>query len=240
MLFLDSIFLSILLKYFNAPHPQRLVYEELYFKPFSGVILVTIFLFLIVSVLYLVIIFGISSLSTKESIHFTNQIQLNFIYFAGVFIMYDIEQIQKNFLFYISICSVFHLLHFLAKQKLEKFATQNVKKSEWHRLMGYLLINIVSLCLTIIVVDDVLMENSIVFKSELFYVLIKDLQVICKLTLFFLKPDLLNKTLKLQLIQSFEIFSDFFTMSLIYENIKHQKFIFQKILMIRFCMESLF
>lgn len=237
MVFLNAIFIYIIQNYFKSDQQIRLIYEELYFKPFSGLILVTMFVFIIMSIYYSVITIGIQSLSTKESIQLTNQVQLNFVFFSGVFLTYEIDQIPKSFVFYISFCSVYHLLYFLGNQKFQKFQNESGKQSEKHRLLFFLLFNIISLILMIIVIDDILIEQSIVFKSELFFILIKNIYVLFKLlNFFYLKPEQMNRAWKMKFILSFEIFQELLVMNLIYHHTKNYKMIFQKILMIRFCL----
>jgi len=53
----------------------------------------------------------------------------------------------------------------------------------------------------IIVIDDVLIDQSIVFKSELFFILIKNIYVLFKLlNFFYLKPEQMNRAWKMKFI----------------------------------------
>lgn len=173
MFLLDALILYVFSIYFKAEQRTRLKFEELYFKPFPGVVIVSMFFFLCISLFYALIFLGIKTLSSKESILLTNEIQINFILFSAIFFVFKTDEIPQHFLFYISICGSLHILSFLGQLKLEKQAKEKQSLIQRGRLFLYLTVLMGFVLIAMLVADDYIIQNSLVLKSELFFIFIR-------------------------------------------------------------------
>ena len=240
ILFLNFILASLLYHYFCGDLDTQVYYEELYYKPLYGMIFITLFFFSIFSLTYIILSYSLEALSSREQIKIANYFQINFVLFSGVLIQYKIDEIPKHYMFYILMVFFFYFVNYISYLKVAKYKKEITKKPNINRLF---LLQVFSISLNVLietVVDDYLITNSTIFRSELFYVLINDiLNTMCIIFCLMMSKDMNVQVEWMYRYEILQFMCRCYSIYIIYQRLLvYQHHIFFQIFMIRLTMDG--